>query len=193
MPGDEGLSRGIACRRAAWKVGWLLCPESPGCHPGLFGPHASTAHKKPPAGAGGLRVACRPGCHAMPIRTGKSCPVVRHGRWGGFHARSPRVATRGFLGPTRQRHTKSPRREPGDSGWHAFSGAMRCGVEPGNHVPSCGMEGGVAFVPGVPGLPPGASGAPRANGTQNAPGGSRGIPGCMPSRVPCDVGGGGNG
>jgi len=51
---------------------------------------------KPPGGAGGLWVACLPGCHAVPVRTGKQ-------------------------------------------------------------LPSCGMDGGVVFVPGVPGFPPGAS------------------------------------
>ena len=25
--------------------------------------------------------------------------------------------------------------QPGDCGWHAFPGAMRCGFEPGNRVP----------------------------------------------------------
>jgi len=52
--------------------------------------------------------------------------------------------------------TKSPRREPGDTGWHAFPSAMRCGFEPGNCVSSSGMDGGVVFTPGVPGFPPGA-------------------------------------
>jgi len=65
----------------------------------------------------------------------------------------PMVSTR----PSRPgAHTKSPRRKPGDSGLHAFLRAMRCGLEPGNQVPSCNMDGGVVFVPGVPGLPPGA-------------------------------------
>ena len=53
--------------------------------------------------------------------------------------------------------TKSPRREPGDTGWHAFPGAMRCGFEPVNCVPSSGMDGGMVFTPGAPGFPPGAS------------------------------------
>jgi len=58
---------------------------------------------------------------------------------------------------TRANGPKSPRRKPGDSGVHPFPGAMRCGFEPGNHEPSCGMDGGMVVVPGVPGLPPGAS------------------------------------
>jgi len=43
----------------------------------------------------------------------------------------------------------------GEHGMHA--GAMRCGLEAGNCVPSSDMDGGVVFVPGVPGFPPGAS------------------------------------
>ena len=197
------------------------------------------SHKKPPAEAGGLRVASLPACHAKRVRTGKLRAVIRHGRRGGFRARSPRVSTRGFLcgcqarraglipsgrrpakrtaargrgfacsmppgfhpgllvwvpGPegrvdskraqarqanrgtrprvcvqhapgfspgaswaTRAIHTKSPRRKPGDSGSHPFPLAMRSGFEPGNCVPSSGMDGGVVFVPGFPGFPPGAS------------------------------------
>jgi len=61
------------------------------------------------------------------------------------------------LGFTRVNGTRSPRRKPGDSGWHAFPGAVRRGFEPGNCVPSSGRDGGVVFVPGVPGFPPGAS------------------------------------
>ena len=61
------------------------------------------------------------------------------------------------LGFTRVNGTRSPRRKPGDSGWHAFPGAMRSGFEPENCVPSSGMDGGVVFVTGVPGFPPGAS------------------------------------
>jgi len=55
------------------------------------------SHKKPPAEAGGLRVASLPACHAKRVRTGKLRAVIRHGRRGGFRARSPRVSTRGFL------------------------------------------------------------------------------------------------
>ena len=67
------------------------------------------------------------------------------------------------LGLRRAKGTKSPRRKPGDSGLPSFPRAMRCGVEPGNREPSCGMDGGVAVVPGVPGLPPGASWATSIN------------------------------
>jgi len=96
----------------------------------------------------------------------------------------PEVPTR----PSRPgAHTKSPRRKPGDSGWHAFPGAMRYETEPGNGMPSSGMDGELVFVPGVPGLPPGASRTTRAIDTQKAPGGSRGTPGGMPSQVPCDM------
>jgi len=92
----------------------------------------------------------------------------------------------GLLG-TRVASTKSPRQEPGDSGSHAFPGAMRCGFEPGNCVRSSGMDCGVVFIPGVPGFPPGAF-LERVSLPQKAPGRSRGTPGGMPSRVPCDVG-----
>ena len=73
--------------------------------PAGFNPafRAWRSHKKPPAEAGGLRVACLPGCHAKRVRTGKLCAVIRHGRRGGFHARSPRVSTRGFLDGGRDR------------------------------------------------------------------------------------------
>jgi len=56
--------------------------------------------------------------------------------------------------------TKSPRRKPGDSASHACPGAMLCRSEPPHHTPPCGMEGGMVFRPGVPGLPPGASWTP---------------------------------
>jgi len=148
---------------------------------------------------------------------------------------------------TRAVPTKSPRREPGDSGSHRFPCAMRCGFAPGYHAPSSGMDTEVVFTPGVPGLPPGASWTtravptksprrepgdsgshrfpramrcgfapgitcrhpawiprwfscpvspgfrpgllgPRAPCPQKAPGGSRGTPGRIASRVPCAVG-----
>jgi len=34
---------------------------------------------------------------------------------------------------------------------------MRCGLERGVHMPSCGMARGLVVVPGAPGFPPGAS------------------------------------
>jgi len=189
-------------------------PGVPGFPPGASW-NARRFHKKPPAGAGGLRVECDPACHALPICTGDSHPVIRHGRRGGFHTRCPRVTTRGFLeraslpqkapggslgtpgrmrshvpcaaglhrdiacrhpawtagwfshpeSPgyhpgllgTRVASTKSPRREPGDSGSNAIPRAMRCRFAPGTHTQSSGMDGGVVFTPGVPGLPSGAS------------------------------------
>jgi len=66
--------------------------------------------------------------------------------------RIPAAAT-----PCRADPLNIKRRQPGDSGSHAFPGAMRCEFEPGNYVPSSGMHGGVVFMPGVPGFPPGAS------------------------------------
>jgi prepilin-type N-terminal cleavage/methylation domain-containing protein/prepilin-type processing-associated H-X9-DG protein len=78
-----------------------------------------------------------------------------------LHARMRLVVSRVLaslsFGSTRPRGTKSPRRKPGDSGSRTFPRAMRCGLEPENHVPSCGMDDCVVSRPGVPGLPPGAS------------------------------------
>jgi hypothetical protein len=51
---------------------------------------------------------------------------------------------------------KSPRRKPGDSGWYSFPVAMRRELEPRNHVEPSSIEDGMVYVPGVPGLPPGA-------------------------------------
>jgi len=76
---------------------------------------ARERHKKPPAEAGGLRVVCLPGCHVMRVRTGGSRAVVRHGRRGGFHARSPRAPARGFLDGSRAKGARNPRRKAGDT------------------------------------------------------------------------------
>jgi len=67
VPCATGSHRGNASSRTAWIAGRFSCPESPGCHPGLL--VARPSHKKPPAGAGGLRVACLPPCHALRART----------------------------------------------------------------------------------------------------------------------------
>ena len=67
----------------------------------------------------------------------------------------PSLVSPGPSGPGA--HTKSPRRKPGDSGLRAFPRAMRCGCDPGKREQTCGMDDGMVFVPGVPGLPPGAS------------------------------------
>jgi hypothetical protein len=135
-PGDSGsnaIPRAMRCGfepghcvpSSGMDGGVVFTPGVPGLPPGASW-NARRFHKKPPAGAGGLRVECDPTCHALPVCTGDSHPVIRHGRRGGFHTRSPRVTTRGFL--------------------------------------------------------------ERASLPQKAPGGSRGTPGRMRSRVPCDVG-----
>ena len=88
----------------------------------------------------------------------------RCGRSGGLAARLEGGLSRAGGGrPSNAWHDaealrahRSPRWKPGDSGWWAFPGAMRCGCEPGNCVPSSGMDGGMVFIPGVPGFPPGA-------------------------------------
>src|SRR5579875_453481 len=84
--------------------------------------------------------------------------ACRHAAWmPGWvtHPESPGYDA-GLL-ETRVASTKSPRRKPGDSGSHAFPGAMRCGFEPETCLPSCGMDAGVGYTPGVPGLRRGAS------------------------------------
>ena len=52
---------------------------------------------------------------------------------------------------------EAPGGSRGTPGMHAFPGAMRYGFEPGKRPPPSGMDGGVVFIPGVPGFPPGAS------------------------------------
>jgi hypothetical protein len=108
VPCATGSHRGNASSRTAWMAGWFSNPVSPGFHPGLL--VARPIHKKPPAGAGGLRVACLPACHAKQVRTAEMRPVGQHGSRGGFHTRSPRVSTRGFL--SRDASTKNPRLGP---------------------------------------------------------------------------------
>jgi hypothetical protein len=52
---------------------------------------------------------------------------------------------------------KAPRRKPGGAGLHAVAGAMRWRFVRWNHVRSCGMDGGLVVMPGVPGFPTGAA------------------------------------
>jgi len=193
-------------------AGWFSCPESPGCHPGLLGHTHNTAQtvpgfhpgllgsarrspKKPPAVAGGLRVACLRGSHALLVRSGESRTLVRHGWRDGFPARSPRVATRGFLGarvtPTRDTLPPCSQKAPGGSrGTPGGTRArMPCHACPNRRIacgPSC-MDGGKAFMPGVPGLPPGASWAHTQHGT-NRPGlppGASWAHASLPHGTPC--------
>ena len=137
LPCEAGSNREIACRHPAWTAGWFSCPESPGFHPGLLvwvpGPEGRVDSKR---------------AQARQANRGTR-PRVRVQHAPGFPP--------GASWATRAIHTKSPRRKPGDSGSHPFPLAMRSGFEPGNCVPSSGMDGGVVFVPGFPGFPPGAS------------------------------------
>jgi len=124
-------------------AGWFSCPVSPGFHPGLLVPRPSRTPKKPPAGAGGLRVAHLPMCHAKRLRTGESPAVVWHGWRDGVHARCPRVSTRGFLCHARHAPPKSPRREPGDSGSHDATATAGRGRPDGVcRRRACGRHGG---------------------------------------------------
>jgi len=158
IPGVRGFPPGASCRAT-------LTQKAPGGSRGTPG----RAPSRVPCEADSNRgITCR---RAAWMAGWFSYPVSP-----GFHP--------GLLGCDRP--TKSPRQEPGDSGSRAFPCAMRSGFEPGNHVPSCSMDRGEVFIPGVPGFPPGAS--CRATLTQKAPGGSRGTPGRAPSRVPCETG-----
>jgi len=152
-------------------------PGVPGFPPGAS--WARPSHKKPPAGAGGLRVACLPPCHAKQVRTAEMRPVGQHGWRDGFHARSPRVSTRGFL--SRAASTKSPRREPGDSGSRAFPRAMRNRFEPRECVQSDSMDGGMVFMPGVPGFHPGLLGRDRPTKSPRREPGDSGSHACPPA------------
>ena len=95
--------------------------------------------------------------------TQRSCRRFEHGWRGGFHARCPRVSTRGFLdrGSRPQEAPGGSRGTPGRTRarvpcmwalpvpcmWALLSG----------HAGVSSMDGGVVFIPGVPGFPPGAS------------------------------------
>jgi len=115
-------------------AGVVFVPGVPGFPPGASW---GAVNKEPPAEAGG--------------KFTRTCGIVPQFAWRAS-ARSHSTRPSGPGAPT-----KSPRRKPGDSGWHAFPFTMRRGFAPVNRVPSCGMDGGVVFVPGVPGFPPGAS------------------------------------
>jgi hypothetical protein len=80
--------------------------------------------------------------------------------------------------------TKSPGWQPGDSAWRTFPDPMRCGAEPGSsglmlHGRRVGLHARCPRVATRGFLP---------HRPQKAPGGSRGTPGGMPSRAPCDPG-----
>ena len=80
----------------------VFTPGVPGLPPGAS---CRAVPKKPPAEAGdsGSNTSSRTmPCGPEPTNRRKA---LRHGRRGGFHARCPRVATRGFLGHTRHTHT----------------------------------------------------------------------------------------
>ena len=78
----------------------------------------------------------------------------------------------------------SPQRKLGDSGRHTFPAAVQYGFEPEPCLASCGIDGGLVFVPGVPGFPPGAfcqrvargPAGPRATDESHVAGGHRVTP-----------------
>ena len=162
QPGPPGLalpqkapggSRGTRCTRPcgivpqfAWRASARMQTTRPS------GPGAPTKSPRRKPGDSGL--------HAFPgaMRCGFEPEIARrHPAWtAGWFSYPVSPGFHPGLFVTRANGTKSPRREPGDSGSHTFPGAMRCGFEPGNCVPSSGMDGGLVFTPGVPGFPPGA-------------------------------------
>jgi len=124
-------------------------PGVPGFPPGAFW---RAVHKKPPAEAGGLRVTCLPAHHAFRFRGGTHAPSC--GMAGGlvFMPGVPGFPPGAFW---RAVHKKPPAEAGGLRvtclpAHHAFR--FRCGT----HAPSCGMAGGLVFISGVPGFPPGA-------------------------------------
>ena len=56
------------------------------------------------------------------------------------------------------RLTQSPRRKPGDSAWQRFAAATPNDLDASDRI---GLATGMAFTPGVPGLPPGLRGQGR--------------------------------
>jgi hypothetical protein len=184
VPCDVGLNRDIACRHPAWTAGWFSHPVSPGFHPGLLGTRVAST-KSPRRKPGDS------GSHAFPdamlrgFEPGHCVPSSSMDGGVVFTPGVPGFPPGAFWNACRS--TKSPRREPGDSGSHAFPGAMRCGFEPGNCVPSSSMDGGVVFTPGVPGFPPGAFWNARRF-HKKPPAGAGGLrvaylPGCHAARV----------
>ncbi len=120
-------NRGIAGRRSAWMAEWFSGPVSPGCHPGLLA-QPRTPHKKPPAEAGGLRVAHLPACHAIRVRTREADAASRHGRRDRFQTREMCLGSRAQPGyrkpePTpgwrRRRESLWAQRTSGDGAWTA--------------------------------------------------------------------------
>jgi len=105
---------------------YILAGASRGCN--------SPRPKKPPAEAGGHRVACHPACHACGPESTSRRIAFRHGSLGGFYARCPRVSTRGFL-----ERGACPQEAPGGSrgshrqDWRGGPGPGASGNNPGIH------------------------------------------------------------
>ena len=94
MPCHACPNRRIACGPSCMDGGKAFMPGVPGLPPGASWARASLPHgipcrpvpKKPPAVAGGLRVAHRPGSHSLLVRSGESRTLVRHAWRDGFPA-----------------------------------------------------------------------------------------------------------
>jgi len=110
VPCIASSKRGVTCGREAWMAGRCLCPESPGFHPGLLGTLTgpSALERRSPADV--------PGCW-------EAAAFVCSCDFSGF-----------AFGLTCANGTKSPRREPGDTGSNTSPRAMHCGFEVGCHV-----------------------------------------------------------
>ena len=76
---------------------------------------------------------------------------------GGFHARSPRVSTRGFLGPCAPLPQTAPGGSRGTPG--CMPSQVPCGVSVNRGIAGrhAAWTARAVFTPGVPGFPPGAS------------------------------------
>ena len=169
--------------------GAAFMPGVPGFPPGAFWVARVTHTKSPrrkPGDSGSHLFPLAMRCGFEPVHHLKSSSMD-HG--AAFVPGVPGFPPEAF-GVARVTHSKSPRRKPRDSGSHLFPLAMRCGFEPVHHLKSSSMDHGAAFVPGVPGFPPGAFWVARVTHSKSPrrkPGdsGSHAIPRAMSSRFPC--------
>jgi len=112
-PGDSGWRGFPVAMREGAEPPRRMRPNGMGVRDGVHSrcPRVSTrgflarGPKKPPAEAGGLRVAWLPGCHARRRGTAAAHAAKRHGGRDGVHSRCPRVSTRGFLECRRKKPT----------------------------------------------------------------------------------------
>ena len=148
-------------------AGWFSIPESPGFHPGLLGAQKAPVGRRGTPGRMPSRVPCATGSNRQRMR-GRAAWMA--GRFSypespGFHP--------GLLGA--QKAPGGSRGTPGcmPSRVPCATGSNRRSVR----GPAAWMAGWFSY-PESPGFHPGLLGA------QKAPGGSRGTPGRMPSRLP---------